>query len=242
MSDVVTSTASSLEALSNQYCTIAHNLANASTAGYKRRREAFIQSLQRQMNAAPQATAPGVRSQASVDFTQGALVQTGRTLDLALDGAGFFVIESPQGTRYTRSGSFQVNAQGQLVDFAGRTLAGDGGPIIIPSGVSSGKVQVSAEGTVSVGGKSIGKLRLVSFEDPKVLRPVDGTGFEAPATVAPGPATKVTVHQGFQEASNVAVVEELVDLIAVTRLYEANLKTISTQDERMKNLLQVAMG
>jgi flagellar basal body rod protein FlgG len=243
MADSVGPSASSLEALGHQYQTITHNLANASTTGYKRRRDLFTASLQRELanSAAPQIPSE-IRCQTSVDFTQGALVQTGRALDLALDGSGLFVVDSPEGPRYTRNGSFQVNPQGQLVDFAGRPLAGQNGPIIVPSSQSPGKVQVSTDGTVSIAGQNIGKLRVVTFEDPKVLRPIDGTGFAAPPDAAPTDATKVAVHQGFQEASNVTVVEELVGLITVTRLYEANLKSINTQDERMKNILNVAMG
>jgi len=245
MGSAVDPAASSMEALSHQYRTIAHNLANVNTAGFKRSKEQFSQTLLGQMGSPGESTeapATGVTyGRAVVDFTQGALVQTGRSLDLGMDGAGFFVVESPEGPRYTRNGCFRTNAQGQLVDFAGRTVAGESGPIIVPSSVSTQRVQVSTDGAVSINGQNIGRLQLVSFDDPKALEPLDGTGFRAPANVQPA-AARPAVHQGFQEASNVSAVEELVDLITVTRLYEANVKTITAQDERLKSLLQVAMG
>ena len=143
---------------------------------------------------------------------------------------------------YTRNGVFQVNAQRQLVDSAGRAVSGEGGPVVIPSSVGVGGVNVATDGSVSAAGQSIGQLKLVEFDEPTQLIPVGDNSFSAPQGLAPLAATEATVHQGFQEASNVRVVEELVDLIAVTRLYEANLKSISAQDERMRNILNVAMG
>ena len=122
---------SSLEALDKQYQALAHNLANASTAGFKKRTSLFAQELARKEAEASDAASPAEEtiSQTSViDFTQGALQRTGRPLDLAIAGEGMFVLETPAGPLYTRNGVFQTNAQGQLVDFAGRTVAGQGGP------------------------------------------------------------------------------------------------------------------
>ena len=246
MSGSIQAISSSLETLNEQYRTITHNLANASTAGFKRQIGSTMQSLAGQLLGASESTGPSVEEvtgTVSIDFTPGAMVRTGRPLDLALQGKkGFFVIDTPEGPLYTRNGVFQVNAQRQLVDSAGRTVSGEGGPIVIPSSVAVGGVSVATDGSVSAAGQSIGQFKLVEFDEPTQLIQVGSNCFRAPQTLAPVSATEATVHQGFQEASNVRVVEELVDLIAVTRLYEANLKSISAQDERMRNILNVAMG
>jgi len=241
-------TSSSLEALGREYQAIAHNLANANTVGYKRRQSSFALVLAERLGGASvvtdvsRLTGGSVQGSLQVDFAEGRMVRTSRPLDLALHGRGFFVVETPQGPLYTRNGVFRTNAQGQLVDASGRTVAGEGGPITIPTGVSSRSVNVATDGSISAGGNSIGKLRVVEFEDPTLLVPAGRNCFRAPAGTQPNPAAGTTVHQGFQEASNVNVVEELVGLITIGRLYEANLKAVTSQDERLKSLLQVALS
>ncbi len=248
MSDSIGQTASSLEGLVQQYRTIARNMANVSTIGYKRRQGLFTQSLQswEAAGGSPQGNANlssgKITVRDAVDFSQGRMVNTARPLDLALDGKGFFVIETPQGELYTRNGAFRVNPEGQIVDFSGRTVAGKAGPIVIPSGASSLEVKVSRYGQISAGGQRIGELKLTDCEDPTVLTPAGASIFRAPSSARQIPPAKIVVYQGFQEASNVNIVEELVDLITVARLYEANVKTIRVEDDRMKNLLQVAMA
>jgi flagellar basal-body rod protein FlgF len=234
----------SLAAISTQYEATAHNLANANTTGYKR--------LVVALAAAPAAPGleglptPGgvavVIEKTAVDFSQGNLIRTERPLDMALTGKGFFVLETPDGPLYTRNGTFQTNAQGQLVDSAGRTVAGEGGPIIIPLKGAARSLSVSSDGRISAGGVQIGKLRLVEFDDPQVLVPVGQSAFRAPAGVTPPAAAKTTVQQGFQESSNVSAVDELVNLITATRLYEANLKSVQMTAEGTKSLLGVALG
>jgi len=243
MSDFIEATTSSLEALSDEYRAIAHNLANVSTAGYKRRCTSFVQLLQAKMSGAEEAATSGtVVEEMSIDFTQGALTKTGRALDLALAGKGFFVLETPDGPMYTRHGVFLTNDTGQLVDSAGRIVAGEAGPIVIPPAVNPQNVQVSQDGTLSAGGAAFGKVRLVEVEDESVLLPVGDSCYRPAEGVEPTAAAGAAVQQGYQEASNVRAVEELVALITVTRMYEANLKAIQTQDERLRNILQVAMS
>lgn len=239
MSDPIETTTSSLQALSDQYHAIAHNLANVNTAGYKRRCSSFVQLLQQAQTLSDIAL---IVDQVSIDFSQGALTRTGRPLDVGLEGKGFFVLETPEGPLYSRSGVFRTNAEGQLVDSSGRTVAGEAGPIVIPTTASTAAVGVSADGSISVAGRGVGKFRLVEFENEMDLVPVGGNCFRAPVDAVTTPATNTAVRQGFQEASNVRIVGELVGLITVTRLYEANLKAIQTQDETMKNILQVAMA
>ncbi|MBM4017745.1 MAG: flagellar hook basal-body protein [Planctomycetes bacterium] len=233
--------AAGMGALGRQYEAIAHNLANASTPGYKRLFCTLVGGAPGAAGGPGGAAAP-ILGESSVDFTQGAIVHTGRPLDLALHGKGFFVVETPQGERYTRNGTFQTSAQGQLVDSGGRTVAGDAGPIVIPRTAGEAGVSVAADGRIQAGSTVLGKLRIVEFEKPEALVPAGEGSFRAPRTAAPLPAAKTTVQQGFQEASNVSVVNELVGLITVTRLYEANANIMNKRGEMAKTIIQVAMG
>ena len=176
------------------------------------------------------------------DMSQGILTRTARRLDLGIEGDGFFVINSPEGPLYSRNGSFHVNALGQIVDPTGDVVAGTSGTLVLPGNKSSLPVNVSRDGTVSIEGAAIGKVRVVNFSDPSILTPVGATRFEAPEDVAPDEASDYSIHQGAQESSNVNVASEMVDLITVTRMYEANLKVIIAQDERMANILGVALA
>ena len=235
MIDSAQAYAAAQEALTKQYHAITQNLANASTVGYKR-----IQ-CEVQAGGAGAQSSGSVTGKLSLDLTQGHLVQTGRALDLALNGPGFFVLETPKGNLYTRHGVFQVNAQGQLVDSSGRTVAGESGPLILSNGGSE-SLNVTADGRIFAGKQELGKLRVVEFEKTPDMEPAGQCTYQPRDKATPAAAVKTTVQQGFQEASNVNVVDELVGLITVSRLYEANAKSLRSQDDRYKNLLQVAMG
>jgi len=161
---------------------------------------------------------------------------------VALEGKGFFVIETPAGQRLTRNGVFRLNGNRQIVDSRDRPVAGEGGPITIPPSVNPETVRIGSDGTVSAGGEEIGKLRIMSFQDLSVLRPIGQGEFLAGPDAEGEMAPDVRVHQGHREASNVNLIEEMVAMITTTRLYEAGLKTISTRDERMGSLLRVAMS
>jgi len=225
---------SSLGSLAEDLRACAHNLANTNTAGYKRLQRSFASTL-----ASASGTASG---STSVDFRQGALAHTGRPLDLALQGEGFFVIQTPGGELYTRNGSFRLDAEGQLVDASGRIVAGEDGPVVAPRNTSPLEIRISGDGRVTAGGRRIATLRVVRFPDASVLRPVGMNCFKPPGEVRPTDAEGAVVHQGYRESSNVSTVEELVRLITITRLYQANVKSITSRDDRLKNLLAVAMG
>ena len=246
MSSFPLTTASSLEALTEQYRAITNNLANVNTPGFKRTRTSFQQLLDQAAAAAaadeslpPQAEVTAI---SGVDFSQGALSHTGRALDLALGGEGFFVLETPDGPLYTRSGKFHVNVQRQLVDGAGRLVASQGGPITIPPEVSPMAVLVSSDGVLHAGSEELGKLQVAQFEHPSELIPVGSGCFQAPDAAGRKEAENFSVHQGSVESSNVSLVEELIGLITVTRLYQANIKSMTTQDQAMKQILDVALS
>ncbi len=244
MPESVTQIGSSVSELMEQFNIIAHNLANVSTSGYKRRCTSFSRIFPVQDVVTTVESGEGVTSEVTVDFSQGSSVVTNRSLDLALFGRGFFVIETPDGPLYTRNGLFRLNQNRQIVDSVGRTVAGEAGPIVVPPSVALSQINVSNDGVVSsADGTSIGRFRLVDFADNQnELVPVGGSCFQAPEEIRPGPAENLTVKQGIQEASNVKLIEELVDMIMVTRLYEANMKLLSAQKDTSRSIIDVAMG
>jgi len=245
MSGAISATASSLSALEQRYVDITHNLSNANTPGYKRRLSVFEAQLQSQLGPAGPGGWDGggsIRSKLAVDFSQGTLEQTQRPLDVALQGPGFMVIETPQGPLYTRSGCLYVNPQGQIVDAAGRVIAGRDGPLVVPNTVGEGQISFASDGTVSVAGQPIGRLNVVEFETVSRLEPVGSGCFTAPQDMPPQPAAGTTVQQFHRESSNVNIVAELVNLITVTRMYEANANAVRSQDDQDKTLIQVAMA
>ncbi|MHC4482146.1 MAG: flagellar hook-basal body protein [Planctomycetota bacterium] len=244
MSELIAQVSASIDALMQEFYVITHNLANVSTIGYKRRCNAFSKALEAQ-GAGGQGYSPGSVDLNSVfDFSQGGMVRTGRPLDFALHGKGFFVIETPEGPLYTRSGVFLTNPNGQIVDSDGRLVAGEGGPITIPAGVGSSQLGVSSDGSISAAGIAVGKFRLVDFGDNEnKLVPAGANCFQMPdEDVSPVTAEHIVVKQGYQETSNVKIVEELVDMIMVSRLYEANMKSVSAKMETSNSIIGVAMG
>jgi flagellar basal-body rod protein FlgF len=242
MTDIGTQVSTSLNALTQEFDIVAHNLANASTAGYKRRCNAFTRALDAQAGGAGDGTITE-EAQMPLDFSQGSLVQTDRTLDFALYGKGFFVIETPEGPLYTRHGVFQMNPNGQIVDLSGRVVAGVAGPISLPTSVDPSDIDVAGDGRISAHGAAIGQFRVVEFPDAEdQLVPAGDTCFRVPPEVQPVDVLNPVVRQGYQEASNVRIVDELVNLITVSRLYEANMRLASVMKETSSSMINVAMG
>jgi flagellar basal-body rod protein FlgF len=232
----------SVDALEREFDIIAHNMANVGTAGFKRRCSGFVQALEAQ-SGGPASESSVELSPGALDFSQGTLVQTDRTLDVALYGKGFFVVESPDGPLYTRHGVFQTNRNGQIVDTAGRLVAGAGGPVLVPPEVDISQIHVDDAGRVSAGQASLGQFRLVQFAGKEdQLLPAGLNCFRAPRNVQPAEAANVSVRQGYEEASNVKLVDELVNMIMVSRLYEANMKWVSVNRDNSNSAMSVAMG
>ncbi len=241
MSEMIKQVGSSIEALRKEFETITHNLANVNTAGYKRRTNSFSRILQQHLGE--KESGGEIQLEGSFDFNQGALTQTHRSLDMAIYGKGFFVIETPDGPVYTRNGSFQLNQNGQLVDGLGRLVAGEAGPIGLPADTEVSQITISKDGAVSFDGAEAGRLRIVDFgEDERELVPCGHSSFRARNDAEPEPAQNAVIKQGYQEASNVQMIEELVDMIMVSRLYEANMKMITGTTEATRSLMSVAMG
>ena len=244
MSEILPQVSSSINALMREYETITNNMANINTAGFKRRSNAFSKSLQEQMKGVDRYTPGSIELNSSLDFSQGNISETGRPLDFAISGKGFFVIETPNGPLYTRNGIFQTNQNRQIINSQGQIVAGEGGPITIPSDVGISQVNVSSDGSVIVGGITIGKFQLVDFKDNEAkLVPTGDSCYQMPDNnIQPVAAENIIVKQGSQEVSNVKMIDELVDMIMVSRLYEANMKFVAARKEVASSITNAAMA
>ncbi len=194
----------------------ANNLANASTDAFKADRLLA--------HAVGGASSP-VPVQ-DLDLRQGAFRETARPLDLSLDGAGFFVVKTPQGERLTRGGSFHVDAAGRLADAQGDPVVGDGGPIV----VEGGSVVVHADGTVAVDGVTSGRLRVVNVDEPQRMLK-EGFGRFVPAQEVHAVDDDTTrVRQGAVEEANLDPLLSMVDLVTIQRAFAANVDALKAMD------------
>ena len=244
-----------LSAQSTRMTVIANNLANVNTNGFKRDRANFESLLYQVMRSGGAQTSDGTMLTSSSTigtgvrlvstdklYTQGSLTSTENSMDMAIDGQGFFQVLLPDGRMgYTRNGAFSRDANGTLTTASGYVVQPE---IQIPDGAT--EINVGANGviTVLVGGSSspqeVGQLTLVDFTNPRGLQPI-GENFvvETPASGAPiegnpfeGGFGKIT--QGYLEGSNVNVVQQLVDMIETQRAYEVSSKSITAVDEMMR--------
>ncbi|HEY8606464.1 MAG TPA: flagellar basal-body rod protein FlgG [Noviherbaspirillum sp.] len=249
-----------LDAQQTQMDVISNNLANVSTAGFKRSRAVFEDLLYQTMRqpgaqSSQQTQLPsglqigtGVRPVATEKiFTQGNLQQTGNEKDVAIQGPGFFQVLLPDGTTaYTRDGSFQTDSQGQLVTASGFVVQP---AITIPA--DSHSLSVARDGTVSVtqagtaAPTQIGNIQLATFINPAGLEAkgenlfVETAASGTPNTTTPGTNGSGLLVQAYVETSNVNVVEELVNMIQTQRAYEVNSKAITTSDQMLQRLTQM---
>ncbi|MCF7972287.1 MAG: flagellar basal-body rod protein FlgF [Phycisphaerae bacterium] len=244
MSDIAAIISARSEALSLEFETIAHNLSNVSTNGYKRRINAFSKALEEQgAETMDESGYDQAAKYSTYDFTQGRMIETGRQLDVALSGKGFFVIETPDGPLYTRNGMFRINSDSQLVDSEGRVVAGESGPITLPAATSLDQISVARNGTISADGLPVGQLRLVDFKENETKLVSAGLNcFAAPEGLEADPADALSVHQGFQEGSNVQLYEEMVDMMMVTRMYEANMRFSKVGSDTTQSLINLALA
>lgn len=241
MSEMQTQISSAITGLTREFNVIAHNLANVSTVGYKRRYHTFSKTLMNQGAVPAKGTRDEIDLHSILDFSQGSFIETGRSLDFALGGKGFFMLETPDGPLYTRDGKFLMNKDRQIVDSAGRIVAGESGAITLPADVDISQLNVSTDGNITAEGLSVGKFKFVDFkENEATLSAVGFNCFQAPKNIKPELPENLIVKQGYQEGSNVEMVEELVDMVMVTRLYEANMKFLTTGSESTKSLMSVA--
>lgn len=216
---------------------LANNLANLGTSGFKRDLAIFsaaapeaqtVQSSGAPASGDPRFPLPVLPFAQSVDFSQGALETTDRPLDVALDGDGFFSIQTPSGVEYTRQGSFSLDAESRLVTSESFPVLGESGPITI----EGDRVTITSEGDILVDDNEAGQLRIVDFPKPYRLKRTEGTRFVPESRNAAAVRPKaVSVVQGAVEASNTEAVTAMTRMIEVNRLFESYQKVIQTTSE-----------
>lgn len=248
------SAATGMEAQQLNLNTIANNLANVNTPGFKRSKIEFQDLLYQKPRASGSDSGGGNLVPTGIEvgngsrvaatskvFTQGQLTNTGEKLDIAIQGDGFFEVQRPDGTiGYTRDGSFKLNAQGQVVTIDGMPILS--GMQTIPAGAN---LSVSEDGQVTVqssSGSTTFRLTMTRFANPAGLRSMGGNLYEetaasgTPETGNPGENGFGRTVQGYIEASNVNIVEEMVALIVAQRAYEINSKSVQSSDEMLQNV------
>jgi flagellar basal-body rod protein FlgG len=250
---------SGLDAQQTKMTVVSNNLANVGTSGFKKSRAVFEDLLYQNVRQVGGSTSADTQAPSGVSLgtgtrvvaterlnTQGGLNSTGNSLDLAIQGRGFFQVLMPDGSLgYTRDGSFQLNAQGELVTSSGYKVQPG---ITIPDGAQAVTIGTDGVVTVNVAGQAapvqVGQMQLTDFVNPAGLMArgenllVESAASGAAQTGNAGLNGLGTLQQGYTEGSNVNVVEEMVNMIETQRAYEMNTKAIQTSDQMLQYLTQ----
>ena len=233
--------------LERQMDVVANNVANVNTTGFKADRSLFEQFLRSPAHEdnfqRPDRQVAFVQDRGTFkDFAAGASEMTKNPLDVAIDGKGFLVVQTPAGERYTRDGNLQINNQGQLVTQSGYPVMGGSGPIVFQQ--TDKQITIAPDGNVTVleGSNRIdsvrGKLRIVSFADAQKLVKEGGNLYSADQGVAPRPDTTSRVNQGYVEKSNVNSVTEMSRMIEITRAYTQISALLQQQSDLHKSAIE----
>ena len=224
--------------LRRQMDIVANNIANMNTNGFKGERVMFVEHLVKSPGG--QTLLGGklsfVRDIATLlDFSEGPVEETGNPLDLAITGKGFFVVQTEDGERYTRKGRFKLDDGGQLVNQNGEPLLSTGNsPFFL--GPEDTEITISRDGTVATNNGDLGRIKLVDFENPQLLkRSADGL-FSTEQT--PRDVESPEIIQGMLEGSNVQPILEMAKMIEISRTYDSVRKFIDREDERMRSMIK----
>ncbi len=222
-----------MKGLADELRVVANNIANLSTTGFRAEGVVFAEVLVE--GAVDGGALAMAQPRAHVtDPSPGGLVQTGGPLDLAIEGEGFFQVETPNGPRLTRAGAFALSPEGDVVTMLGHRVLDQGGaPLAVPPG--TGPVVIARDGTISADGLPIGEVGVFAAEQDALLRE-DGVLFRADGPV--GPADGAGVLQGFLEESNVDPVTQMARLIEVQRAYELGQSFLDMEDQRMREAVR----
>jgi flagellar basal-body rod protein FlgF len=212
---------------------IANNLANVSTNGYRREEMKFEEYMQRSRPAEGQkgTQTTSLVDEAGIirDNSEGRVEATGNNFDLAINGKGYFAIQTAQGERYTRDGHFTLDGAGQVVTEQGDPVLSDGGPVTIST--EDGDVHFADDGTISGDNGQLAKLRIVNFGNERALTKEGGSLYSASETPTDAEAGTFKLAQGMLERSNVEPVVEITNMINLTRSYQAISNLISSQED-----------
>jgi len=211
---------------------VADNVANASTPGFKREGLMFADYLGK-VGTTEEASLTDIRR----DFREGELTHTGNPLDLAINGDGFFVVETPEGVRYSRNGRFSIDLDGNLVTGEGHKVLGDGGAPIVFAPTDT-DIVVSPDGKVIASGGAIGTIDLVRFEDPGQLERT-GSGLYRAAGGQPAAAEGARLAQGAVEESNVVPILEVTEMMGIMQSYQSAQRVVDSEHERLRRAIQV---
>lgn len=213
---------------------VANNIANLSTTGFRREGTLFAEYVQDVGQGEPSLSMASAEVR-NTSFLQGALEQTGAPLDLAIEGPGFFLIETPEGEGLTRAGSFTRNEVGDVVTPDGfRLLDAGGAPVFVPADAAS--IAVGADGTLTADGQPLAQIGLWRASDPLTLQRESGVMFSTNAGIEP--VEEARIMQGFLEGSNVDPVGEIARMIDVQRSYELGQSLLDKEDERIRSVLR----
>ena len=216
----------------------ANNIANVDTTGFKV--ESLMVKTDPQKSANPQDPGGPLKyvldDGVARDFGQGALHQTGRPLDVGIEGDGFFKVTTPQGERYTRDGRFTLTSDGRLATASGAIVQGDGGDITIDP--TKGEVNIAPDGTISQGSIKVGKLAVVDFASKNDIEKDGDNLYRNTTNIPPTTTTSVQVHQGMLESSNVNAVLQVTRLIEISRAYESISKMMEQTAELDRSSVQ----
>jgi flagellar basal-body rod protein FlgF len=224
--------------------TIANNIANVNTTGFRSDRLLFQEHMMppARVDAFRRGDRPVsfvIDPRTVTNFQMGTVQQTGSDLDVAIQGGGFFAVQTPRGERYTRAGAFQLNAQGQLVTINNEPVLTEGGPISFTA--EDGRVAIGVDGTISTQQGVRGRLRVVDFANEAALTKDGDNLFAAPQGVRPTNNRTARVLQGAIERSNVQAIPEMGRMIEVTRAYQSVTQMIDrTQDLRRTAIERLA--
>lgn len=219
--------------LARELDTIANNIANVNTGGFRRESVLFAEYV-KQLDGGDDSLSIATLNRRFIDFSEGEIKATGSPLDFAIDGDGFFLVESPDGPRLTRAGSFSLNASGEIVNSDGRRVLDEsGGALLIPPQASL--IAASPDGTITADGQPVGRLGVVIADPAGLVREGDNlfrtdAGYE--------PATTAKVRQGAIESSNVNPITEIAHLIEVQRAYEMGQKFLEGDDQRIERAVR----
>lgn len=212
---------------------VANNIANLSTTGFRREGIVFAEHVRRLEDGPSLSMAHA--SGHSTDLSQAGLVATGATFDFAIQGEGFFLVETPEGNRLTRAGSFSPSPEGELVTPDGHRLLDIGGaPVFAPA--EAGSVALGADGTLSADGQPLGRIGLWQPTDVTGLQHMSGTLFETDGEVEP--VEDGVIVQGMLEESNVNPLIEIARMIEVQRAYEMGQSFLEQEDQRVRGVIQ----
>lgn len=217
---------------------IANNIANSSTTGFRREGVIFAEQVRRLSGVEPSLSMAAAEGR-TIDLSQAPLRETGGTFDFAIEGAGFFLIQTPDGNRLSRAGTFTPSAEGGLVTADGSALLDDGGaPIAIPPAART--IALSRDGTLSADGAPVARIGLWLPADQSTLVHEGGTRFAFAGE--PVPVDDPQIFQGFVEGSNVEPLAEIARLIEVQRGYELGQSLLDREDERIRSVIRTFSG